>query len=380
MCPVEPRSAPYNRVVNPPPTKNLNGATVLVTGGAGFVGSAIAISLKAANPGARVIALDNLRRAGSELRRDDLPKRGVEFLFGDVRNPQDLELKGTAVDVLIECSAEPSVLAGYGESPRYVLDTNISGTINCLELARERKARVVFLSTSRVYPTAACNNLSFVEETTRYALADKQPVAGATANGISEAFPMAGTRTFYGASKLASELLLAEYAEGCGLEYATVRFGVISGPGQMGKVEQGVFALWMARHLWGDALTYKGWGGTGKQVRDVVHIDDACALIARMLGSWDSVRGTTLNAGGGRATSASLLEATTICEELTGRKLTFSRIADTHLSDVRIFLTDHSAITRALGWKPTRSVRDVFADLQKWMLADERRLRPILAG
>ena len=358
----------------------ISGATILVTGGAGFVGSALALALKGVAPGCTVVALDNLRRRGSELRVPDLHDAGIEFVHGDVRNADDLYLGGRAFDYLIECSAEPSVLAGFNESPRYVLETNLGGTINCLERARECKAKVVFLSTSRVYPTALVNRLAFTEGDTRFSLDVAQPVPGATGQGITESFPTEGARTFYGASKLASEMLLEEYGAAYGLEYTTIRFGVISGPGQMGKVEQGVFALWMARHLWGDALTYKGWGGRGKQVRDVVHIADVQDLAFALLAQWESARGRTFNAGGGCTRSASLLEATRACEEITGRRLSFGSVADTHPSDVRIYLTDNSAVTRALGWAPMRGVRDIFGDLYDWMRRDEAKLRPILAA
>ena len=356
----------------------LDGSTVLITGGAGFVGGTLALRVKAASPAARVIALDNLRRAGSELRVPLLQAAGVEFVPGDVRNAADLALGGAPIDWLIECSAEPSVLAGFNESPRYVLETNIGGTVNCLELARERNAKVVFLSTSRVYPTATVNQLAFTESATRYELTAAQRIVGASGQGIGESFPTTGPRTFYGASKLASEMLLEEYALAYGLEYSTIRFGVISGPGQMGKVEQGVFALWMARHLWGRELSYKGWGGNGKQLRDVVHVDDAITLVLEMMSRWDIAKGRTFNAGGGCAISASLLEATALCEEITGRRLQFTRVAETHPSDVRIYVTDHSAVTSALGWRPSRGVREILGDLYDWMRADEARLRPIL--
>jgi CDP-paratose 2-epimerase len=351
-----------------------------VTGGAGFVGSALALAIKRTTPGAKVIAIDNLRRAGSELRPASLKAAGIEFVHGDIRNPDDLALKGQPVDLLIECSAEPSVLAGYGESPRYVIETNLMGTMNCLELARERKARVLFLSTSRVYPTALVNALKHAEDATRFTLNDEQPMEGASGDGVSETFPLEGARTFYGMTKLASEMLLEEYAAGYDLDFVTLRFGVISGPGQMGKVEQGVFALWMARHLWGRSLTYKGWGGTGKQVRDVVHIEDVVELVTSVQRHWDKVRGKTLNAGGGRRISASLQEATSVCQQITGRKLKLDTVTETHPTDVRIYLTDHSALTNLLGWRPTRGVKQIFADLYEWMRADEQRLKPILSG
>lgn len=366
--------------MSPPPTKGFGGATIVVTGGAGFVGSTLALSLKRAHPAAKVIAIDNLRRAGSELRPSALKAAGVEFVHGDIRNPEDLVLARQPVDLLIECSADPSVLAGYDESPRYVLDTNLVGTINCLELARERRARVLFLSTSRVYPMARVNQLAYTEDATRFTLGNKQPILGASGNGISESFPLDGVRTFYGTTKLASEMVLEEYAAAYGLEFVTLRFGVISGPGQMGKVEQGVFSLWMARHLWGGSIVYKGWEGSGKQVRDVVHIGDARDLALSVLDKWDALRGKTLNAGGGCTVSASLREATAICQEITGRKLRVEKMPETHPSDVRIYVTDHSALTHLTGWRPTLGVKQIFVDLHEWMSSDAQRLKPILAG
>jgi CDP-paratose 2-epimerase len=175
-------------------------------------------------------------------------------------------------------------------------------------------------------------------------------------------------------------MILEEYAAAYELDFVTLRFGVISGPGQMGKVEQGVFSLWMARHLWGGSIMYKGWGGSGKQVRDVVHIDDARELVFSVLAKWERLRGKTLNAGGGCTVSASLREATAICQEITGRKLRVEKTLETHPSDVRIYLTDHSALTQLTGWRPTRDVKQIFGDLHEWMTSDAQRLKPILAG
>jgi CDP-paratose 2-epimerase len=136
----------------------------------------------------------------------------------------------------------------------------------------------------------------------------------------------------------------------------------------------------MARHLWGDSLTYKGWGGAGKQVRDVVHIDDVRDLTDRVFAKWGALSGKTLNAGGGCAVSASLREATALCEEITGRTLRVDRNGETHPSDIRLYLTDHSALTRLTGWRPHRDVKQILVDLHAWMTSDAARLRPILAG
>lgn len=360
---------------SPPATESLDGAHILVTGGAGFVGSHVAAGL-AAGKGARVTALDNLWRRGSELKLDLLRAAGVTFVKGDVRNPDDLALGGSPIDVIVDCAAEPSVFAGRTDPARYVFDTNLGGTFNCIELARERKARVILLSTSRVYPIAPINSLSVDETGTRFVLRDSQPLEGASAAGIAESFPLAGARTLYGATKLASELMLEEYAAAYGVESTALRLGVISGPGQMGKAEQGVFCYWMARHVFGGELAYHGWGGAGKQVRDVVHVDDVLALVRTVLGSWSAVRGGTFNAGGGNANSLSLLETTALCAEITGKQLKIGSVPKTDISDVRTYVSDHAAITDATGWKPAKNPRAVLGDLFDWLRSDAERLRP----
>ena len=356
------------------PGVSLDGAHILVTGGAGFVGSHIATGL-AGLDGVRVTALDNLRRRGSELKLESLKAAGVAFVHGDVRIADDLALNGAPVDVVVDCAAEPSVFAGRSGSPRYVLDSNLGGTLNCLELARQRGARVIFLSTSRVYPIAALNAMTVDEHESRFVLRASQPMAGASGAGVAESFPLAGARSLYGATKLASELMIEEYAAAYGCEAAVLRLGVIAGPGQMGKAEQGVFCHWMARHVFGGDLAYHGWGGAGKQVRDLVHVDDVVALTRTVLQSWAEVRGLTFNAGGGLANSLSLRETTALCAEITGRSVAPGSVIATDKSDVRVYVSDHAALTAATGWQPKKNPRAVLADIFDWLRSDATRLR-----
>ncbi len=343
--------------------------SVLITGGAGFVGSSLALRLKQDRPGARVIALDNLKRRGSELNVPRLQGAGVEFVHGDVRQASDLDAVGR-VDALIECSAEPSVLAGYGGSPRYVIDTNLSGTVNCLEFAREHSAAVIFLSTSRIYPIEALNQLPCREAETRFELTG--------CAGIAEDFSLAGTRSMYGATKLASELILQEYVAMYDLNAVVNRCGVIAGPWQFGKVDQGVVALWVARHLWGDSLTYIGFGGTGKQVRDLLHIDDLYDLVTTQLDQINEIRGETFNVGGGRRCSVSLRELTALCCEHTGRQIPIESEPQTRPADLRIYLTDTSKVRARMAWEPQRTVADIVVETSAWLRAQAAELRPIL--
>src|SRR4030067_729334 len=131
---------------------------VLITGGAGFVGSSLGLGLAQRYPNWQITALDNLRRRSSELNLPRLKQAGIKFVHGDVRNTEDLDTVALQPDLILECSAEPSVVAGY-YSPAYVMQTNLVGTFNFLELARKALADFIFLSTRRVYPIAYLHSL-----------------------------------------------------------------------------------------------------------------------------------------------------------------------------------------------------------------------------
>ena len=255
---------------------------ILITGGAGFVGSNIAIKLRQQFPNTKITCLDNLNRRGSELALKRLKQAGIDFIHGDIRNREDLELNDT-YDLIIECSAEPSVLAGINSSPDYLINTNLIGTINCLEVARKTGANVFFLSTSRIYPISYINELDYTESEWRFNISDDQKTIGASSEGIAENFPLDKPRSLYGTTKLASELLLAEYIDTYGVKGILNRCGVITGPWQMGKVDQGVFVLWVAKHYFNQSLSFIGYGGEGKQVRDFIHIDDLYKAIVTQL-------------------------------------------------------------------------------------------------
>ena len=352
--------------------------TMLVTGGAGFIGSSLAIAFKTAHPGDRVVALDNLRRRGAELNVVRLREAGVEFRHGDVRVPGDLEPFAAGLDLIVECSAEPSVLAGRDGQARYVVDTNLTGCVNCLELARASGAAFVFLSTSRVYPTATLARLRYESRDTRFALLDEQPVPGASARGIAEDFPLEGARTLYGTTKLASELIIAEYVDMFGVRAVVNRCGVVSGPWQMGHAEQGVFAHWMLAHVFRRPLSYIGFGGEGRQVRDVLHVADLADLIEIQLQRQDGWTGEALNAGGGAANSISLLELTRLCESLTGVRLEIGSRPETRPGDVPVYVTDNTRIEARFGWTPRRGVADIARDVHAWITANEAALRATL--
>lgn len=348
----------------------------MITGGAGFVGGNLAVALAARHPDWEIVALDNLMRRGSELNLPRLREAGVEFRHGDVREPGELEAAGP-FDAMIEGSAEPSVLAGFADTS-YSVQTNLLGAFNCLERARQEDAFLVFLSTSRVYPVAPQLELALEEAETRFELAAEQPVPGAGPAGISEGFPLAGPRTLYGATKLAAELLIEEYGDAFGLRAAVNRCGVIAGPWQMGKVDQGVFSWWLLSHHFGRPLSYIGYGGSGKQVRDLLHIDDLVDLVDEQLGAPERWGGVTANVGGGRECSLSLLETTALCRELTGNEVPIAVDPETRQGDVPVYLSDCSHLHSLTSWRPARSPSDVLGDLLAWTAEHEDSLRAAL--
>lgn len=352
--------------------------SVLITGGAGFVGSTIALSLRAEFPALRVTALDNLHRAGSELNLSRLADAGVRFVKGDVREPEDLKRAGDH-EWIIECSAEPSAQAGYGGSPDYLVRTNLFGAYHCLEAARVAGSKFLFLSTSRVYPYRMLNDLAFRETAARFELEGSQHIPGASARGVSERFPMDGARSLYGMTKLAAEQMTLEYADAYSLTAIVNRFGLIAGPWQMGKADQGVLTLWMAAHYFGRPLKYIGFGGTGKQVRDFLHVADAADLVIRQIKDPARYAGQIWNAGGGRAHSLSLLECTSLCRQISGRTIEIAPESQDRPADVRVYLTDSSKLIDASGWTPSRGALETLTDIHGWIQANEQALRPVLA-
>ena len=350
---------------------------LLITGGAGFVGSNLAIKFKQKYPQYTITCLDNLKRRGSELNLPRFRAHGIEFVHADIRNPEDLSTLD-AFDVLIDASAEPSVLAGITSPVAQVVNNNLVGTVNCLELAKKYQAAFIFLSTSRVYPIQTLEQLNFTETETRFEWSDEQSIPGVSARGVTEQFPLEGSRSFYGATKLASELLIQEYQALANLKTVINRCGVITGPWQMGKVDQGVVVLWVARHFWQKNLKYIGYGGLGKQVRDMLHIQDLFELIDLQAHQPEVWNGKMFNVGGGREVSFSLQELTQLCEQVTGNQIKIEQEPVTRPADLRIYLTDHTKITTFTSWYPKISPLEIINDVYEWLKANESQLKPIL--
>jgi len=337
---------------------------ILITGGAGFIGSNLAFHLRETFTSAQIVCMDNLYRRGSELNIVRLQERGISFHRGDIRF---LDQFPTAdFDLMIECSAEPSVLAGQDGSPDYLFQTNLIGAYHCLEMARKWQAKLIFLSTSRVYPIARLESHPWQELETRFAWQD-QGTLGISSRGVTEALDLNGARSLYGYTKLSAEQLIEEYRASFGLQAIVNRCGVVAGPWQFGKVDQGVIALWVMAHTFGKPLSYIGYGGQGKQVRDVLHVTDLCDLITDQITHFDAWEGWLGNVAGGLENTISLLELTNLCHQIGGTEISISSIPETRPADLRLFVADCTRLFARTSWRPRRNVRQLVEDTFAWV-------------
>jgi CDP-paratose 2-epimerase len=223
------------------------------------------------------------------------------------------------------------------------------------------------------------NEIPLTENSTRFTFnVIENKIAGVSEKGVSEQFPLHGARSFYGTTKLAAELLVEEYAAFYGLKTIVNRCGVLTGAWQMGKVDQGVVVLWMAKHFWKKELGYFGFGGEGKQVRDMLHVHDLYRLLEIQLANPSVYAGKPWNVGGGETLSVSLQELTHICEQITGNKIPIKSVKENRVADIPWYITDASEIKKVAGWEPKYTVEMIMQDVYDWMKENEGMLKPIL--
>lgn len=334
---------------------------ILVSGICGFVGSELALGLRRA--GHEVCGFDNFSRAGSELNRPRIESAGVEFWRGDVRNGDDLT-RARGIDWVIDAAANPSVLAGVDgkTGSRELLEHNLWGTVNLLEVCKRENAGMILLSTSRVYSIPALCSLPVAEKSG--AFAPEESCAGAGPRGVTEEFSTAAPVSLYGASKLASECIALEYGAAFGFPVWIDRCGVMAGAGQFGKPDQGIFSFWI--HSWARRapLKYIGFGGTGHQVRDCLHPADLLDLVIKQMSARGRDGRRIFNVSGGAASAMSLRQLSDWCAAEFGPHEVAADLSPRPF-DLPWVVLDAARAEDAWNWKPRRTTAEICTEIAR---------------
>ncbi|OGS06704.1 MAG: hypothetical protein A2270_05420 [Elusimicrobia bacterium RIFOXYA12_FULL_51_18] len=346
---------------------------ILITGICGYLGFRTASFLADALPGAEICGLDNISRRGSESNLAALKKVGAKFYHGDIRVQADVDALPPA-DWLIDCAANPTVLAGSGvlndTSSRQLMENNLSGTINLLEYCKRHSCGLVLLSTSRVYSISDLLSIKLRIKGERLEPVPPSTVLGFSKAGVSEDFSTRPPLSLYGTSKAASELLALEYSAAFGFPVWINRCGVIGGPGQFGRIDQGILSFWAYSKLLKRPLKFIGY--SGRQVRDCMDASDVAALVMKQITSPSRNVPRVINAGGGLRGSFSLRELDALCSGFLGAGGPPPAIVrETRPYDVPYYVTDYRLAEKTWDWKPSLSAAEMVERICRWASDNE---------
>ena len=338
---------------------------VLVTGGAGFIGSNIADRLL--RDGRRVRIYDSIARAGVQANIDWLKARGgerLEVITADVRDHARLAEAVQGAAAVFHMAAQVAVTTSLVD-PVEDFDVNVRATLALLEAVRATGLRtpVVFASTNKVYGDLA--DMAFERRGERYVPLD----AELRDHGVGEARPL-DFHTPYGCSKGAADQYVLDWARSYDLPTCVMRMSCVYGPRQMGTEDQGWVAHFLIRALEGERITLYG---DGRQVRDILQVGDVVDAYLAALHRIEAVRGRAFNLGGGPANAVSLRELIAFIGQEIGRPADVA-YADWRQGDQRFFVADMREAERALGLAPRTPWREGVAGLADW-LADHRGLQ-----
>jgi len=324
--------------------------TWVITGGAGFIGGHAASTLHAR--GDRVVLADDLSRPGSAANLAWLRGQGIdEFHQLDIRDPSSVDSlisRHADADAVLHLAGQVAVTSSVRD-PRADFEANALGTLNVLEAVRTRaggRPAVLYSSTNKVY--GGLEDLAIVERDGRYALGDLP-------GGVDESRPL-DFHSPYGCSKGAGDQYVRDYARIYGMKTITFRQSCIYGTRQNGVEDQGWVAWFCIAAASGRPVTVCG---DGKQVRDLLWVDDLVDIYIKALDRIDEVSGEAFNVGGGPANALSINELVA----LLGLE---ARRAPWRPGDQRVFVADVSKARRRLGWSPSVGAAEGVARLRAW--------------
>lgn len=350
---------------------------ILITGAAGFVGSSLVKSFSSFDPTIQLFGVDNLSRRGSEFNVPFLENICENFIAGDISSSEVVDAM-PSVDWVIDCAANPSVLAGVNSGTRKLLDDNLIGTINLLEKCKNDHSGFIMLSTSRVYSITELNNISLIDINSAFSIdiRSSQPI-GVSEKGISETFSTATPISLYGVSKLTSELLALEYSSLYEFPIWINRCGVIAGPGQFGKIDQGIFSFWIYQYILDKPLTFTGFGGDGHQVRDMLHPSDVFSLLISQIFGNHKTSKKVFNIGGGNANAMSLKELDIFCKKNINDSKEVLSIDENRQFDIPLYISDYSVAQEIFNWSPKISSQEILESILLFAKTNPEFLRKI---
>jgi CDP-paratose 2-epimerase len=342
---------------------------IFITGGAGFIGSNVASYF--AEKGFKVVIFDNLSRKGSKINAQQLrDKYGnqIELLVGDIKDYESLfqAIKNNEdSDAIIHLAAQVAVTTSI-INPREDFEVNAIGTFNLLESVRVCKINpaIIYASTNKVY--GKMEHMRFKENETRYSFQDYE-------NGISETFNL-DFHSPYGCSKGTGDQYMRDYHRIYGLNTVVFRQSCIYGYNQFGVEDQGWVAWFIIACVLNKPLTIYG---NGKQVRDLLFIDDLVHLYHLAIVNIGKIRGEVFNIGGGSDFTLSLVEFLPILEGFLNKKVDFE-FSEWRSGDQLVYISDIGKIKRSIGWEPHTSTHEGISKLYDWIISNKNIIDGVL--
>jgi len=334
----------------------------LISGAAGFVGTNLAHRLL--GDGERVRVLDDLSRPGVERNLEWLEREHggrLQVEVGDVCDTAIVTRAMSGARSAYHFAAQVAVTTSL-DDPRHDASVNLLGTLNLLEAARAARTPVplVFTSTNKVYGDLA--DVALRETDDRHEPVDPELCSC----GISEARHLEFC-TPYGCSKGAADQYVLDWHKSFGVPTAVFRMSCIYGPHQFGNEDQGWVAHFLISALAGEPITIYG---DGKQVRDVLFVEDLVDALVAARQHMPAIAGSAFNIGGGPPNAVSLLEVTALIEELMGNEPELA-LGPWRKGDQRWYVSDPRAFGRVTGWRPTVSPREGIARLHEWLVEEQ---------